>query len=826
MNKFILKTLQISILSGSLLNFSSFALAQDLGISSIPVLGSGDISKDNSNLNSAKNEPSREEILAATFKVLNAKRLTEGKPPVDPANIDASTKKLTNSERHAFFTEIDKANVKARLAMGLRAAELYRDPSISSQGNAIAETHDDFVDNLIKGKSGITNTQSFPSSATNSPSNNTTKLDGVKDNDLTSSITMIAIGFIASRLYKYKMTTDIIMAAVGGAAFIVGEILSTGKFKEIEKNLDVQKNNLNQDQMQYLVALKKSYENSKEAAETKQKLQTAAAAAFALAAATAFFMKGLELTAEVATTSALTGSSSAAAAAAAAAAISCPETGAGCAFITPCATAASTLAADVPRRKAMNLFRDVTVAPSITSQATDLPMRIQFLDEVSAFAGMCPAVAAAPPVIMAEDLLQKINNSVGVPVAIVFNELDSTYFKKIKSFRFYELNPAVSISSTYFDKLLNLAFPKAEASMIDLLMGGAGVGAGILTGMVLTMGVTVDTFLFAPKNRGYIWGILAGLAYTAMKSSDDTIQKTNSNIQKLDLIINDMNKDTGTSVGPAALEKSINSKTIEAPKRVFAFNTPGKELAISNNPKDSTTCIASSGESSCKPLAGVLVNSPDFNLLPDSMKDLAKNMAQMGDGLSGTNKISNGTLAAIGANGSKFNAISKMLDKKKADLNAVLKKSGKSAIEFDKDQNNLLKKINDSVRNTLGKNGMTPSRFLSSIGSSLGSSGSSSNDNTNKEKPKTANVKMLDTPSSASSFNYDNKPVNAFGSTSERKTNTARTAADDLDSGKKLEGLELGNNDINTNKEESIFKVISNRYLKSGFKRLFEIKKE
>lgn len=73
---------------------------------------------------------------------------------------------------------------------------------------------------------------------TTDPSTSKVKLDGAKDGDLTATLTMTAIGLLASRLYKCKLTTDMMVAAAGGAAYIAGDIIATFQLKSVMKDLE------------------------------------------------------------------------------------------------------------------------------------------------------------------------------------------------------------------------------------------------------------------------------------------------------------------------------------------------------------------------------------------------------------------------------------------------------------------------------------------------------------------------------------------------------------------------------------------------------------
>ncbi|MBY0414636.1 MAG: hypothetical protein K2Q18_10740 [Bdellovibrionales bacterium] len=118
-------------------------------------------------------------------------------------------------------------------------------------------------------------------SVTDSSGGITTKtsydLEKVKSSDMIASIAMLAGGFITARmLVSYKsLTTDVMIAAAAGVAFVAGEVLSNVKFKgTIDKmTVEVERKNdktVNEEQLQRLQDLKKSYEEAKSATQTKR----------------------------------------------------------------------------------------------------------------------------------------------------------------------------------------------------------------------------------------------------------------------------------------------------------------------------------------------------------------------------------------------------------------------------------------------------------------------------------------------------------------------------------------------------------------------------
>ena len=74
-------------------------------------------------------------------------------------------------------------------------------------------------------------------SAQASTNSQTLTTDGIKDSDLMATLTMIGVGLLTQRLWACTMTTDMMIAAAGGAAFVAGEILSTFNMKGVMSDI-------------------------------------------------------------------------------------------------------------------------------------------------------------------------------------------------------------------------------------------------------------------------------------------------------------------------------------------------------------------------------------------------------------------------------------------------------------------------------------------------------------------------------------------------------------------------------------------------------------
>ncbi|MGZ3808121.1 MAG: hypothetical protein ACXVCE_08545, partial [Bacteriovorax sp.] len=69
----------------------------------------------------------------------------------------------------------------------------------------------------------------------NSTQAETLKTDAIDDSNMMASLVMTGVGLLAEKLYSAKKTTDIMLAAAGGAIFIAGDIMAVLKNRKTIK---------------------------------------------------------------------------------------------------------------------------------------------------------------------------------------------------------------------------------------------------------------------------------------------------------------------------------------------------------------------------------------------------------------------------------------------------------------------------------------------------------------------------------------------------------------------------------------------------------------
>ncbi|MBC7539013.1 MAG: hypothetical protein H7281_09345, partial [Bacteriovorax sp.] len=460
----------------------------------------------------------------------------------------------------------------------------------------------------------------------------THKFDGVESADMLASITMLATGTIAGRmLVSYRpVTNDVMIAAVGGLAFMAGEVISNVKFKKTIEDMSVEITKTNdgkkdQAQIDRLQDLKQSYEEAKKTTGTKKTMQLAAAAAFAGAAAFASYMAYQEYTLAANCKTALTASTETLNV--------CIKAGLTAAAAVPvgtllvkeglaCGTCQAQLAPFSIYMKSIEAQR-VSPGPSALESSQITP------EQTTALLPKCVAETASGAVI-APKAGSAVNMACGAalksemlhqvfsykPNASLFSDNGNSLINKIL---FGSQIPVVSYEQMQsknlsgFEKIsyqvLNLFLPEAEASWLPLL----GLGVATTASYVLisgTLATTVDMQMFVPLNRAIAFGTLAGLSFLASKASQDQMDKLDANIVKIDQILKDMD----------TLQNGIKTNNVnEQQIKLAAFQAnQAQEIPLNPNPAVKSDCASSMGSSNCKPLANQVANMPGFSDLPDS----------------------------------------------------------------------------------------------------------------------------------------------------------------------------------------------------------------
>lgn len=646
----------------------------------------------------------------------------------------------------------------------------------------------------------------------------TYQFDKVSDSDMLASLGMLAAGFITGRMIaSYKpLTNDVMVAGAGGVAFIAGEIMTNMKFKGTidEMTIEVQKRSdgkINEEQIQRLEDLKKSYEEAKDTTETKKKLQLAAAVALGAAAAMAGYMAYTEFSAMRACDAAIAAGvkGNAACLEAAASSLAAP---AAAAMKLSCGACGTQLASLEGMMKTIETAR-VSPGPSYVENGSVRPLQLK---AQALTTGICPAKTASPAAASAAVIpacttalkLTSLNQISAYPLPAV------TYQKSVNQFLYSRIDnskPDFSQMQSYnydhpnfLERAMSLFIPKAQAGWLPLLGLGASTAAAffLITG---TAAIQIDMMMFVPFNRAIAFGALAGVAFLASKSSDNVIDKLDENIKKIDIILSELNKNA----------KGIKTQNIQqqATKPLTLGKTPTTPGSGNNTNNQKTPCMTGNSSENCKPLADQLASMPGFSTLPESFRDVASQSVKLGDNLSGSKGISGAALSGAEALGSKQKAIAGLLAKQQGQLSKI--SNGKADLAKGKEK--FMAGLAASIKKDLRSKGMTATGMMASLGTTPINSALAPKEEPMDSKPTEAAIAStaIDLPAG------DEKAAGLALDFSEAPSAEMAGAGMGTAAGSSPE-YDIKTNEIAGDNGPSLFELISNRYIKSGYPKLLE----
>jgi len=354
----------------------------------------------------------------------------------------------------------------------------------------------------------------------------------------------------------------------------------------------------------------------------------------------------------------------------------------------------------------------------------------------------------------------------------------------------------------YISFFTDLIIPSSQAGFTQLL-GLAGVGVGVFTGLKAEKTMFIDKYLSTYKNRAYVFGAMSLLAFSAASETNGQIAKIDSNIRKIDSIINSMGGGSGSGGSYGSGGSSYYSPSYNP------YTTP---ITIPD-PKLELPCATAD----CKPIGEIidseLENDPDLQKLaniPESKPvfQSIKNTAALADDMKSTGQLSKGSLAKLNDVGNQKNAFSKALTGLERKLNDNQAGSG-NPIKLGGDK---------TLARALGRN-----KYSGNGETSVAANGApvaANLDNAaNKGIKKDLSVVM-------SNDVFYMPPVNSNKKDSTEENNAVEEVSLELDSEAALSKYSNSEAELASADGLSLWTLITNRYLKSATEKLLIPKDE
>lgn len=371
--------------------------------------------------------------------------------------------------------------------------------------------------------------------------------------------------------------------------------------------------------------------------------------------------------------------------------------------------------------------------------------------------------------------------------------------------------------------LLDLFLPSAKAFEINKLGLGAAVVI-ILYALIKGSYKWMDVLVMNPAHRANLYlataaaaGVTALLTKKAQGQAENNIKKIDEMIQRLERLQNMKTANLDQKMASTALGGQLLPQDYE-------------DVSLTGN-GSKTACpprvgASASSKGNCASFEQEIKSSPDISSLGSVMGNMASLSGRVADGFSGTSTLSAGTLADID-NLSSQNAIAnRALRQAQEKFNEYRVASGEPKIDFEKQKNDLLKAVGASVQSELRKAGQSPSQAVAGMGSDFVP------EDPNSKTAQEESTELVTTSVAAKGgANMDNVAAPVFDFTFEDEEFEEvpleeEFAYSDEMYAKAFESQanssDGGTSQIVGNRDVSLFKVISVRYMKSGLPRLLD----
>ncbi|MCK5073649.1 MAG: hypothetical protein KAQ98_09505 [Bacteriovoracaceae bacterium] len=608
------------------------------------------------------------------------------------------------------------------------------------------------------------------------------------DGNLMSTITMIAIAAVARGFFSCRTkTSDTLVAAAAGGAFVAGEIITFLKFKEIQQKtisynydengilIDADKTALLEERRLLLNAMK--------TIKTKKNFQNAAAAGFTAAAGLAIWGK-----------MSLVKAKASCLAAANAATASCgAEASSGNASVAACLEGISSTQATAAKIEYVSKTHSPSSVKSNEIQSNVIMLSAKIKQCLSS---SCAMKAVTSCELYAQKLGKSLNRCTGATNTVS--------------------------GGTALRKVFKLIFPEACAftgKSLGSMIGLGAVGVGIYMGVKAKSANFIDLYMATYEKRVYVFGAMAALALLASKETGKKINDLKKQIGKIDDILASVGDKTG-GIDSEFDDDSYGGNTggtSASSTNLYTVPTTSGDMVL----PESIPCITPN----CSSVSTALNRSADEEVVNSMVSTssgskllgAARMTSKTADSIQGKKKLSSATLGGVAKLGSQSKAVRDAFKRAQKAYNKMIKKNGGGGVLDFGASDKIVAAINKKAALAISESGYSPNSSTSVLTNDK-AKGEAISDKSLVKKVKVAkNVK------------YQKKRVKKTGSLfdEEKKSEKGPLDHDDVKNGDvsmadALERYETGGSDIIQEKNVPIWSIISNRYIRSAFKKVFD----
>jgi hypothetical protein len=416
---------------------------------------------------------------------------------------------------------------------------------------------------------------------------------------------------------------------------------------------------------------------------------------------------------------------------------------------------------------------------------------------------------------MADTAYEK--NNVSCPLNELNGSLDPNFYKPAEKFTSTPIKPR----KNYFDILADIMFSTAHAGMLSAMGVSKDAVITFIKNQAPIFADALDTQLSAPVWRSIAWKALADLVLSTLDSTDKMLGLINADLQQIQQIIDSLSAQLAAGAAGRAIYDT--SKNFEVAGHTFA----------------ALPCIIGDKTGNCKSLSEALKNSPGFLQLPLEVQALALKATSAGNGIAGATSFTIGALANIGSLNKAAGAIRADLYKRQQNLQKILSRDGLK-IDMNKEASKFAATLTGITKTGLKASNMSASQMHALMGggdSSLSKlSGKTDLNNSGKSKGNSNDRAVSGSKNSGASGSsgdgqnsgaQDGKGADGLTDAERAAKLAAEAQAQALAQAqaKKASGTMGSANQGDTVHDDNgytLFEVITNRYQKSAYPRLFK----
>jgi len=369
--------------------------------------------------------------------------------------------------------------------------------------------------------------------------------------------------------------------------------------------------------------------------------------------------------------------------------------------------------------------------------------------------------------------------------------------------------------------LFSLILPSAHA--YDFSVADLGLGVGATLAFKLINGKIrkwMDTMVVNPAYRGTFYSFAASISSVAAGFSNKAASEAEANIKKIDSIIEKLESLQTMGV----LEGRENFKNIGLYSSMSPLNN-GEILILPDG--KSLNCPKNKETGKCISLQKGLTRNHDVSGLGSGIGRISSLSGSVADSIVKNGKFDKASIDGINEIASQSALANRALKRVQDKFNKQRTENGRPSIDFEKTKKGIISELGSIIDNSLKESKLSAGQLSASLGGP-----SRNSEELAKEKPLNEKLKEASALTNGS-FNIQALPNTESGDyifdfgEEEAEGEIFEGELDEYNSGMYAKALDAqrsakGTDQIVGDRDVSIFRVISVRYMKSGLPRLLE----